>query len=612
MHFMSRMMMLALAMSPLWASAMTSPPYHSTQLQLHLEARADGTYTLKNFICLRVNIPQDIDDLSRRIISFNEQLDTLKVVEAYTVTPSGQRIDVKPEAIKTQSDSDNGSGFSSDMETVIVFPGVAVQSQVCHRIEKVRHTPVLAGRFSFEYHMFPYEVMEQATLDIVLHDPQAVVETRKLTGGIIHQKDGVRHYRYTHVITDEISPNTGEPPRGEFESSLWISNYADYAALARAYHAGAAPMAAITPEIQALADQLTQGKTGTRAQVKAVYDWVVKNIRYVAITVGHGGLVPHSAASVLQHRYGDCKDKAVLLEVLLRAKGIESAAVLMQTDPVYTLPQPPQLSAFDHVITYVPAIDLYLDGTANFTPMGVVPKELVDKPLLHVHTGQVQRGPMPAYSVNLVDTRITLTMNEDGHFTGKTLMKKRGWFEPDSRAAQFEHKAKPMDRVINDLLAEANETGVGSIQTPDPEDLDASWEVRSDYVLDPLSKVPGPGAFTIPVGVSPGNLFSRSFTKLPPQPRRSKYRCHPETIQDHYTIRFPKNVRITRIPPTVSFAEGHLRYHADYQLRDGVLFIKRRFENRTPSIHCQSADYAVLRRFYKVLQRDMRGQVFYE
>jgi hypothetical protein len=104
----------------------------------------------------------------------------------------------------------------------------------------------------------------------------------------------------------------------------------------------------------------------------------------------------------------------------------------------------------------------------------------------------------------------------------------------------------------------------------------------------------------------------RSFIKLPPQPRRSKYRCYPETIQDHYTIRFPKNVRITRIPPTVSFAEGHLRYHANYQLRDGALFIKRRFENRTPSIHCQSADYAVLRRFHKVLQRDMRGQVFYE
>jgi transglutaminase-like putative cysteine protease len=609
-NWMSRVVMLALWAFSVWAWA--SPPYHSTQLQVHFEARADGTYTIKRFSCFKADRPQDIEGLSRSITSFDGNLETVKIVEAYTLTPTGQRIDVQPEAIKTQSDADNGSGFSSSMETIIVFPEVGVNGQVCYRSERVRHTPIFAGRFSFQYRLYPYEVMEQATLDVVLHDSRAVVEMRKLSGGLVAQQDGVRHYRYTHAIAERMDPDPGDPPRSVFDPGVWISNYADYAALARAYHEGAAPMAAVTPEIQALAEQITQGKTGTRAQVKAVYEWVVKNIRYVAIMVGRGGWVPHSAAAVLQHRYGDCKDKSILLEALLRAKGIESTAVLIQVDPVYTIPMPPQEGAFDHVITYVPELDLYLDGTESFTPLGVVRKWLADKPLLHVRTGEVRRGPVSSYRINHVDVQTVLTMQSDGHFTGRTRMSKRGWFEPSSREVQFENKAEPMERVINEVLAVANETGVGTIKTPDPEDLGVPWEVLSEYILDPISNVPGPGAFALPVGVAPGELLRRALIKPTTQKRRSGYRCFPETLRERYTIRFPNNIRITRIPAAVLFSEGQLRYRAQYRLRQGVLSVDRRFENRSGTIHCKAEDYEIWRRFHKVLQRDLRGQVFYE
>jgi hypothetical protein len=49
----------------------------------------------------------------------------------------------------------------------------------------------------------------------------------------------------------------------------------------------------------------------------------------VAIFLGNGGYEPHDAATVLENRYGDCKDHVALLEALLKAKGIASVPVLV-------------------------------------------------------------------------------------------------------------------------------------------------------------------------------------------------------------------------------------------------------------------------------------------
>ena len=81
----------------------------------------------------------------------------------------------------------------------------------------------------------------------------------------------------------------------------------------RLYHANAAPKAAVTDRIRALALNLTTGLTGEREKARALYDWVSRNIRYVAVTLGSGGYVPHSADEVLANEYGDCKDHVVLL-----------------------------------------------------------------------------------------------------------------------------------------------------------------------------------------------------------------------------------------------------------------------------------------------------------
>jgi hypothetical protein len=71
---------------------------------------------------------------------------------------------------------------------------------------------------------------------------------------------------------------------------------------------------------------------------------------------------------VYDRRFGDCKDKASLLKVMLAEAGIASHLVLVRTrDQGTVTATPASLSAFNHAITYVPSLDLYLDGTAEFS-----------------------------------------------------------------------------------------------------------------------------------------------------------------------------------------------------------------------------------------------------
>ena len=73
---------------------------------------------------------------------------------------------------------------------------------------------------------------------------------------------------------------------------------------------------------------------------------------------GIGSHRPRLAADTLYRRYGDCKDKAVLLLALLKAMGFAPQAALVNLEQGASLPrQLPNPYAFDHVV-----VTLQLDG----------------------------------------------------------------------------------------------------------------------------------------------------------------------------------------------------------------------------------------------------------
>jgi len=133
------------------------------------------------------------------------------------------------------------------------------------------------------------------------------------------------------------------------------------------------------------AAQATAGLTSTFDKVKAIHRLVVEKTRYVGLEFGIHGYKPYKSTQVFQRRFGDCKDKATLIMTLLKSVGVASELVLLRTRRGGRIDKAPaSLAVFDHAIAYVPALDLYLDGTAEFSGVAELPSEDQDTMALRV------------------------------------------------------------------------------------------------------------------------------------------------------------------------------------------------------------------------------------
>ncbi|ASV30527.1 DUF3857 domain-containing protein [Maribacter cobaltidurans] len=81
--------------------------------------------------------------------------------------------------------------------------------------------------------------------------------------------------------------------------------------------------------------------------------FVQDEIRYLGFEEGIGAYKPNGPKAVLDHRYGDCKDKSLLLSTLLQGEGITSFPMLVNTESNRNLETlAPSHNLFNHCIVY--------------------------------------------------------------------------------------------------------------------------------------------------------------------------------------------------------------------------------------------------------------------
>jgi transglutaminase-like putative cysteine protease len=99
------------------------------------------------------------------------------------------------------------------------------------------------------------------------------------------------------------------------------------------------------------ADEIRRAHPDLEAQALAAVRFVQDEVRYLGIEMGESSHRPHSAGEVLAKRFGDCKDKALLIVELLRALGLSANVALVDSQGGRRLdPRFPTPRAFNHVI----------------------------------------------------------------------------------------------------------------------------------------------------------------------------------------------------------------------------------------------------------------------
>lgn len=120
------------------------------------------------------------------------------------------------------------------------------------------------------------------------------------------------------------------------------------------------------------------------AQISTLFDTVSTVVRYEMTPLRGSPQEPRPPKTVLETRYGDCKDKATLLVALLRSKGIDAYPALVSARDTSRFELAwPDAEQFEHMIVYTPENGgQFMDPTCDFCSWKELPKPYQGKPAL--------------------------------------------------------------------------------------------------------------------------------------------------------------------------------------------------------------------------------------
>ncbi len=124
----------------------------------------------------------------------------------------------------------------------------------------------------------------------------------------------------------------------------------------------------LPPDWEAKVDQIEKDHATPDARAYAALRLVQDELRYVSLSVGAGGYFARAPMEVIAAGFGDCKDKSLLLRVILSRLGVKAEVALTDLDAGYGLPEElPMLGVFDHMILRATLDDkvVWMDATAS-------------------------------------------------------------------------------------------------------------------------------------------------------------------------------------------------------------------------------------------------------
>jgi transglutaminase-like putative cysteine protease len=559
-----------------------------------ITVRADRTVTDVFTKRFKILAPSAIALVSQQQETYVEGMESLDTVEAFTQKADGAQVPVDPANIITR-DAATGlaSTFTRDLkQRTVIFQDVQVGDTVVLTQRRQTRRGLFPGQFFFA-DVFPRN-LPTASAQIIVEAPAALDLQVKAIGVALGDRvediGDIRRHTVTLAPRPFMPPDVRAVASVDVDPVLLISTFKSYVEMGRAYAAEALPKAKVTPEIIALAEEITKGIEDRRRQAMAIDAWMKKNIRYVAVYLSLGRVVPNDAASVLHNKFGDCKDKATLMSALLAAKGIASEQALINLGNAYTLPEPPTMVALNHVILYLPEFDLYDDPTANFAAFGVLAAENYDKPVVRVSAAGATLARTPAMQAqdHTAHAHTTITVAADGVITGRTVERNTGIFGLALRAGGSAVQNVDSDNAARIQLQALNSPGSGRFDLGNVTETSDPVVVEGSFALNQKFNTPAQGArAVIPVGmaltVRPGNFLLGTI----PNNRNTAFVCYAGRQVEDIDATFDPALPMPVPPAPLAINNAGFSYRATFEIEGRTFKMHREFISRVAGQTCQ-------------------------
>ncbi|KGT83867.1 transglutaminase, partial [Xanthomonas vasicola] len=124
--------------------------YSFVRYRADYEVRADASSVETDEYEILLNTKSAVEQFSQVRLSYSEKMETLEVLQAYTVTAEGLRQDVAADKIYTQESYSSASAamYADRKVKVVVFPNLAPGARIVYRVRRAQNTPYFPGYFS--------------------------------------------------------------------------------------------------------------------------------------------------------------------------------------------------------------------------------------------------------------------------------------------------------------------------------------------------------------------------------------------------------------------------------------------------------------------------------
>ncbi len=317
---------------------------------------------------------------------------------------------------------------------------------------------------------------------------------------------------------------------------------------------------------QTIAQIRSSSKDNADAIVRALR-FVETEVRYVGIEIGESTFKPSHPNVVLARRYGDCKDKAMLLSAILRGLGYKAYPALVSTFLGQSATNPlPSPRVFDHMIvmTEVGTDRYWLDATRTYQ-RGTLDR--IGNPQLHwaLVTGQratalVEIAPAKHYEQKIrVQHRfvvrdyrkpVSLSIVETYHGILAEVVRMRSVAE---RANALEANTRLLQRTY------PGAEPLGELQVSDDEERNA-LTVSANYTLPQFFDARGERGIATMYA-----WMVYEFAEAPTKLNRTAPLAlvHPMSLQLDLSVELPEEVAIRTHPP-LSIVDDNV----DFRLSD--------------------------------------------
>jgi len=363
------------------------------------------------------------------------------------------------------------------------------------------------------------------------------------------EENGEKVYRFAATDIARVEAEPAMPGLGESSPYLHVSTYRSWEEVGAWYWRLIEEQLVPDDNIRrAAAAALKAAGPSELEKLRALHALVVGGTRYVGLEFGIHGFKPYKVSQVLSRRFGDCKDKAALLVVLLREAGIDAEMVLLRTRRGGRLsPLPASLAIFDHAIVFVPRLNLYLDGTAEFSGMDELPGQ--DQGVMVLRVGprgsHLDQTPVLPAARNRAVRRWDVALSADGNADVREKLTLTGQAAPEWRE-HYQTKGERSDRYGKALSARNPGARLLSVDMPGIEDRNRPVTVLAHANIPGLAERTADKTLRLTLGTHEVDL-ARTYARL--SERKSPLVLgYPWQHDEQIVYQFPPRFEVTHLP----------------------------------------------------------------